>query len=560
MEEGVCGAEAYDLRGEAVEEFGGAMAVVLGEACNGDREVQLVVDDLSGYLHLSFASIDHEQVGQGLPLVGKALVAAIDDFGHGGIVVGAFDGLDVETAVLLAVGLAVGETHHACYGIGALDVGIVETLNVDGQRGEVECMLYALEEVGGATGAVFLGGFGVNERALVAALVLIGADVAEGEFEEFLAIALRGDGLLDVGLGEVIDVHGDYGFLGGAVGALVQFGNDGGKDVGVALVELLLYLVGETVDDAAVLDAHHVDVGVAVVGENGKDIDVLDLGVHHGGAALILFEQAYAAAELLGLLEAELVGKGEHLLTEVVEDVAKVAFEYSADVLDGAQVVVAALQADAGGEAKAYLMLHARAVGAAEHAGSGWVVAQTEGAGAIGKELAYDVLQGTHDGLVGIGAEILAFEGVAASENEAGEIFLRDAEVGVGLVVLEHAVVAGLVALDEVVFEQEGVNLSGYDGDTDVVDVAHEHLDFGALVVVVGEIGTDAALKVASLANINDIPRSIEVLIDTGIFGDGFEAQEYALYVGIDAGVYHSGYTSLARSMRNCALWMPGRS
>lgn len=137
MEEGVGGLHSHHGRREAEEEFGSVVAVVLGEAGNGDVEVQLVLDDLASHLHLSSSAIDDKQLGKGLPLVAEALVAAVDDFGHGGVVVGAFDGLDVEFAVFLAVGLAVGEAHHGGHGVGALDVGIVEAFDVDGQHGQL---------------------------------------------------------------------------------------------------------------------------------------------------------------------------------------------------------------------------------------------------------------------------------------------------------------------------------------------------------------------------------------------------------------------------------------
>ena len=120
------------------------MAVVFGQARNGDVEVQLVLDDLPRHFHLPPATVHHQQLGQGLALVGEAFVSAIDDFGHGGIVVGAFHGFDVELAVLFAVGFAAGEPHHGGHGEGSLDVGVVEALDVDGQLGQLKGFLYAL--------------------------------------------------------------------------------------------------------------------------------------------------------------------------------------------------------------------------------------------------------------------------------------------------------------------------------------------------------------------------------------------------------------------------------
>ena len=153
---------------------------------------------------------------------------------------------------------------------------------------------------------------------------------------------------------------------------------------------------------------------------------------------------------------------------------------------------------------------------------------------AVLEELADDVLKLAEDAAVGVGAKVLAFDIVAAGVEKSGIGFVSDAEVGVGLVVLEHGVVARLIFFDEGVFEKQGVDFGGDDGDASVVDMADEHLDFSTLVVVVGEIGGDTALEVAGLADIYDLAVGVEVLVDTGTFGDGLEPQGDAVDVWID--------------------------
>ena len=187
MEEGVGGFEAYYLWGKSVEEFGGVVAVVFGQTGNGYFEVQLVLDDLPGYFHLSTATVDNEELGQGFAFLGEAFVAAVDDFGHGGIVVGAFDGFDVELAVFFSIGFASSETNHGGHGEGSLDVGVVEALDVDREFGQLECFLYAFEQVFVAMGDAAL--VGVDQGSLVSALQLIGFDVAERELEQLQAVA-----------------------------------------------------------------------------------------------------------------------------------------------------------------------------------------------------------------------------------------------------------------------------------------------------------------------------------------------------------------------------------
>ena len=58
-----------------------------------------------------------------------------------------------------------------------------------------------------------------------------------------------------------------------------------------------------SVDDTSILDAHHVDVCVFGVGEDGVDIDVVNAGADDGRLVLVFFEQTYLAADNLGFLE-----------------------------------------------------------------------------------------------------------------------------------------------------------------------------------------------------------------------------------------------------------------
>ena len=298
----------------------------------------------------------------------------------------------------------------------------------------------------------------VDKCSLVLALSLVGGDVAEGEFEEFTTVALRWYGLTEVFVREVVDFEGDNDFLCRAFSAFVKMRYDGGEDLGVGLVELFFYFVGEGVDEGAVFNAHHVDIGEAVVGEYGEDVDIFDAVVHDGGAALIVFEFAYATFQLVGFFEAEVGGELHHLVFEVDENVVEVAFKDASDIFEGVEVVFAAFEAYAGSVAEAYLVFHTGSVGCADDgalaSGGVYSPAEVGVAGAVREELTDDVLECTHDGLLGVGSEVLAFDVVTTGEEEAREVFLSYAEIGVGFVVFEEAVVAWLVAFDEVVFEE----------------------------------------------------------------------------------------------------------
>ena len=78
------------------------------------------------------------QIGLPAYFFEEAAVAAEDDFAHGGKIVDALDGLDLEFAVELLVHLAVFPDDERCNGFSALDVGDVEALDAAGQFGEHE--------------------------------------------------------------------------------------------------------------------------------------------------------------------------------------------------------------------------------------------------------------------------------------------------------------------------------------------------------------------------------------------------------------------------------------
>ncbi len=71
-------------------------------------------------------------------LIEQAAVTAVDDFAHGGEIVDAEDGHDLEFAIGLLVHLAVFPDDEGGYGFSALDVGDVEALDAAREFGEHE--------------------------------------------------------------------------------------------------------------------------------------------------------------------------------------------------------------------------------------------------------------------------------------------------------------------------------------------------------------------------------------------------------------------------------------
>ncbi len=186
---------------------------------------------------------------------------------------------------------------------------------------------------------------------------------------------------------------------------------------------------------------------------NGEDVGFLDgLG---GDIALRLDEGegAEAVAEQGGALEIEVLGGLVHVLGEVILHGLGLAGEELAGLID--ELVVVGDRDFAGAGAGAALDL-------VEHAGPGAGLVEAVRAGAE-EEGALQRGDGALDRQRGSeGAEIVALGAAdAAMLLELGGFVLGgDEDVGEALVVAQQHVEAGLQALDQVGFEQEGFGLA----------------------------------------------------------------------------------------------------
>ena len=97
---------------------------------------------LVGEFQLPLTAVDDDELRQVLRIFGQHPgIAAVHHLFHGGVIVGADDGFDLEAAVILLGGLRVAEDHTGSHGVGALDVGIVEAFHVPGQHGHSQGLL-----------------------------------------------------------------------------------------------------------------------------------------------------------------------------------------------------------------------------------------------------------------------------------------------------------------------------------------------------------------------------------------------------------------------------------
>ena len=77
---------------------------------------------------LAATAVDHDEIGQWFALVAEAAVAAADDFLHRAEIIVTHEAFDLETAVVVLVGAAVGKRDHRGDDEGAGNVGDIEAL------------------------------------------------------------------------------------------------------------------------------------------------------------------------------------------------------------------------------------------------------------------------------------------------------------------------------------------------------------------------------------------------------------------------------------------------
>ena len=107
---------------------------------------------------------------------------------------------------------------------------------------------------------------------------------------------------------------------------------------------------------------------------------------------------------------------------------------------------------------------------------------------------------------------------LAAMEAQLRKAFTGQTNVGIALVVAEQYVVARLVRLDEIVFEQQRFALGTSHGGFDARDLADHH---GGARMMVGflEVTRYAFLQVARLAHIQSLAGRVQHPVNTRTVG-----------------------------------------
>ena len=269
---------------------------------------------------------------------------------------------------------------------------------------------------------------------------------------------------------------------------------------------------------------HEVHVGRAIfVLVEAEDVDVVDVVRGDGVLDLIVLEVLKALLVDLRFLEAKLLAEAKHLLTIELDDVTEVPTQEARDLADVVRVVLGSLVADAGCLALLHVVLEADLVLAL----GDLVRGEVEVAGADRVEVAHHGYGGVCHADVGVRAEAhRAIVGGAALDADAGEGLMADDDLGIGLVVLEKDVVAGLMLLDEGVLEDKGLSFGAHDDVLDTTDLAHQKAGLRAGYVAL-EVATDAATQVLRLPDVDDRALLADVLVAAGGFGECREDLTY---------------------------------
>ena len=231
----------------------------------------------------------------------------------------------------------------------------------------------------------------------------------------------------------------------------------------------------------------------------------------------MLLQRAELVLVHLRLLKVQLFGSIGHQSFIMLEHLSATAAQDMDDFVDVPLVLVARDFSHARGLAFADMEFQA----GAEFAPQDGVRGDFERAGTEGVHFVKEVHQvsGVHHAAVGPEVPVpLAFLDAAGNEHP-GEIVTGNANPGVGLGILEEDVVLGLVLLDEVVFQQEGIGFGVHHRELGIGNLAYQDAGFGVQALRGHEILRHTLVEVFGLAYINH--RSLGVIVSIHAGGMG---------------------------------------
>ena len=120
------------LRWETKEQGLCAVLVVLLQSGDRDTQAQLLFHRLADSVHLPDAAVGNNQVWQLPALFDHVAVSTAHYLTHTRVVIGSFHRLYLKTLIVLLARLCHPKDDTPCHGVGAVDVGVVETIDESG--------------------------------------------------------------------------------------------------------------------------------------------------------------------------------------------------------------------------------------------------------------------------------------------------------------------------------------------------------------------------------------------------------------------------------------------
>ena len=410
-------------------------------------------------------------------------------------------------AVVALRRLSVFKHHARRHRISALNVGIVEALNVARQLRQPEILLHPRQQTRDPLLRIKLLG-------ILHLVVLILARVLQRNLKQTPFVApLR---------------HHKRAALRSAVGQerhnnrprrivelSLRLGNSIRQNLLRRLVELLTELKRHTLHHRAMAHVHIIDVSEIVARLIRIDIDVGFRRAHDDRLRPVAFNQLIFPLQLLRLLKPQLGGKPLHLRHKVVGNRLRVTAQNALHLTDIFPVFLRRHPALAAPQTIVDVIVKTDAHRPLLHAFS----RNRPAARPQRIKLLQKLEQRAHHR----GARIRAIITSALRHNVAREKHTRiqlvcDAYPRIRLVVLQQDVVARLILLDKTVFKMQGIVLAAHHNVAHISDVAHQHVCLHRVVYTV-EIRRHTPFQPLRLAYIYNRPHLVVVEITSRLVG-----------------------------------------
>ena len=112
----------------------GLVLVILLQACNGNIQAQLFLDDLLSNIDLTLPPINHNQIWWGQALTLNSTIASANNLTHTSIIVRANNRFYLVLTVILLTRFTIDKDHHGRNRTGSHDVGVIKRLNANWSR------------------------------------------------------------------------------------------------------------------------------------------------------------------------------------------------------------------------------------------------------------------------------------------------------------------------------------------------------------------------------------------------------------------------------------------